>query len=132
MVNKIVLLVCAALVAAAAPNFAHGAQEDRPVRSQSEVTADAISEAQDRLVGSRTLKDQIDQARGRSDQIQVAIRNKAATLVAKTRGKAAEQMRQSFAGNVDVANAERRPCADPPPSPSADGPGLCQPGIGAQ
>jgi small-conductance mechanosensitive channel len=131
MMNKIVLLVCAVIVAAGTPNLAHGAQEGHPVRSQTEVTADAISQAQNKLTASKSLLDQINQAKTRSLDIQADIRATAALLSARTADKTAEQMRQSFAGNVDVANAERRPCADPPPSQPTDGPGLCQPGVGA-
>jgi len=92
------------------------------------VTADAIKQAQDKLTGGKSLQDQINQAKTRSDDIQVAMRARAALLSARATGKTAEQMRQNFAGNADVAKAERLPRQDSPRNPPADGADQCQPG----
>ena len=128
MAFKIAMIGCAAAAAAFGATCGFGQEEHQPSRTQTEVTAEAIKQAQEKLTGGKSLQDQMDQAKARTDDVQAAMRTKAALLSARTTGKTAEQMRQSFSGNAQVANAERKPCQDPQAAPPADGAGLCQPG----
>jgi len=126
--SRFEIFACAAIAAAGTANCAYGEQEGQSVRLPSEVTAAAISQAQDTLPGSRTLQDQIEQAKSRSGDIQGTIRRKVAALSPQIAGKTADQIRHAFSDNDAVANAEGRACPDTPSRPPADGAGMCRPG----
>lgn len=107
------------------PDQSDGSQVSAPPPES--VDAEIMQQARNRFSapGSATRSAAV---HAKSETVVDDMHDKAAILAAKTANATAAQMRERFAGNAQIAEKEKRPCADPPANPPTDGSALCTPG----
>jgi hypothetical protein len=104
---------------------AHAAQNDEPPRS---VAQSAVAEAaRARLEQGGSLAEQIARAKGKSEEVQAMMRDRAVGLASSSANRNAQQLRAGLPGNTQVSQSEAKSC-DTPVHPTQDNPSLCKPG----
>lgn len=104
---------------------AHAAQSDEPPRS---VAQSAVAEAaRARLEQGGSLAEQIARAKGKSEEVQAMMRDRAAGLVSSSANRSAQQLRARLPRNAQVIQSEAKSC-DSSVHPAQDDPSLCKPG----
>lgn len=105
---------------------AHAAQNEAPPGP--DVQSAVMEAAKTRLEQSGSLAEQVARAKGKSEEVQAMMRDRAAGLASSLANRSAEQLRARLPGNAQISQPEATKPCDNPAHLTRDDPALCKPG----